>query len=87
MILLIVFRDFFSSKSVYAISVSDSGKSDNEEVLVPYTLALAWITYDEYRIPVKKLKPKRARGPDEIPPYVLKACAEVVWNHSVQFIT
>lgn len=34
------------------------------------------ITSNDYKMAIKRLKPKKSAGPDLIPPYVLKGCAE-----------
>lgn len=41
-------------------------------------LAVPSITADEVLLALKKLKPKTSVGPDGIPPYILKACAELL---------
>jgi hypothetical protein len=41
------------------------------------TMTLAAITHDEVLSALKKLKPKRSVCPDGLPPYVIKACAEL----------
>lgn len=42
------------------------------------TLSFNLITKQEVFIGVNKLKPKRTVGPDGIPPYIFKACAEIL---------
>ena len=41
------------------------------------SLTLNGITKQEVLNGLKKLKPKRSMGPDDVPPYIFKACAEL----------
>lgn len=70
------FANFF--KSVY--KSTNACYSIPEEVLpmTAQTLNLSTITENEYKTAIKKLKPKRSSGPDGIPPYIFKGCAEVL---------
>lgn len=47
-------------------------------VIVPNTLKIVKITQEDILTAIKRLKPKKSAGPDKIPPYVFKGCAELL---------
>lgn len=69
------FANYF--QSVYAQPVPCI-VSEPVSLETSYCLSINNIDENEYRQAVKKLKPSKSSGPDGMPPYLLKGCAEVL---------
>lgn len=77
------FATYFNS--VYVPCPFDSYQLCQQAIASPVmnnvdTLSIDEITKQEVLISLNKLKPKRTLGPDGLPPYILKACAELLVN-------
>lgn len=69
------FADYF--KSVYLNNAAKYDLSFEPSSNIS-TLDIKSISEDDIQKAIKKLKPKKSVGPDKIPPYIFKGCAELL---------